>query len=177
MRSGAVPKAASRKVRKASAIKALTGERFRQARLQCWLTVPQAAKVLHVTERTLHNWESGATRIPYSAYKLMRILRGCELPLLAGPRELSWRGWYFQGGKLISPEGRAFVGSDFAWLSLLVERARLGWKRCLPPMHRGASAALGTPAGSLVRLDAWTSSPTSNVGVSEDAGALVSGTN
>src|SRR5690606_1400010 len=123
----AKPKAKARRPRQlgqnSKHIKAILAERFRRDRLSCWLTPAQAAKVLHVSERTLHNWESGATRVPYTAYKLMRVLRGCELPLLAGPREPCWRGFYFQGGKLITPEGRSFVGSDFAWLALLVERA------------------------------------------------------
>lgn len=46
--------AKSRKINK------ITGECFRIARQACWLTLPQAAKVLQVSERTLHNWEAGA---------------------------------------------------------------------------------------------------------------------
>lgn len=168
-----VPRHRRRLARKIKENNHVMAERFRRDRLACWLTPEQAAKILHVTPRTLHNWEAGATRIPYSAYKLMRILRGCELPVLAGPRELSWHGWYFQSGKLISPEGRAFVGSDFAWLSLLAERARLGWKRCLPTPQRGAVSELATPADSSVRLEACASSVTANAAASDEAGSLV----
>lgn len=62
------PAGAATKSRK---INKITGERFRIARQSCWLTLPQAAKVLQVTERTLHNWESGACRVPFAAYKLI----------------------------------------------------------------------------------------------------------
>lgn len=60
--------------------RAVTAFRFREMRFSCGLSVAIAAKVLHVTERTIHNWESGAARMPYAAYKLLRLLRGGELP-------------------------------------------------------------------------------------------------
>lgn len=105
--------------------KAILAERFRHARHACWLTVPQAAKLLHVSVRTVHNWEAGIVRVPFAAYKLMRILRGVELPNGCGLLSEAWAGWRFQDDKLISPEGRAFIGTDSAWWSLLVQRARL----------------------------------------------------
>ena len=55
------------------------------------------AKNFHVTERTLHNWESGRTDVPYTAYRLLRLLNRMELP---GP---SWDGWCFVGGVLYTP--------------------------------------------------------------------------
>jgi hypothetical protein len=36
--------------------------------------------MLHVNLRTVINWETGATTIPYAAYKLLRVLSGYELP-------------------------------------------------------------------------------------------------
>lgn len=106
-------------------IKRILGERFRVARHACWLTIPQAAKILHVTERTVRNWEAGTARPPYSAYKLMRILRGCDLPNGCGLLSNAWAGWSFQRDLLVSPEGRTFKGTDSAWWSLLVQRAKL----------------------------------------------------
>ena len=44
------------------------------------LTVPEAAKLLHVSLRTLQNWLSGKHQIPYMAFKLLRLLRYTELP-------------------------------------------------------------------------------------------------
>lgn len=57
------------------------------------------AKFLHVTQRTLHNWESGKHDIPFAAYKLLRLMNRMELP------GRSWAGWCFLGGTLVSPEG------------------------------------------------------------------------
>src|SRR3546814_9575726 len=96
-------------------------------RLSCALSVGAAAKVLHVTARTLHNGEAGASRVPYAAYKLLRLLRGGELPGAA------WKGWRLHGDTLYSPEGHAFGARDHAWWSLLVRRAAqvasLNWIR------------------------------------------------
>ena len=36
--------------------------------------------MLHVSLRTLHNWNSGTHQIPVMAYKLLRMLRYMELP-------------------------------------------------------------------------------------------------
>lgn len=83
------------------------------------LDLPGCAKLLHVTDRTLHNWMSGKHDIPYSAYRLLRLLNRMELP------GESWQGWCFHGGKLWSPEGRSFTGKDAAWWSLLVRRSAM----------------------------------------------------
>jgi DNA-binding transcriptional regulator YiaG len=52
------------------------------------------ANLLHVTPRTLHNWNSGRYDIPYAAFKLLRVLMRYELP------HDDWAGWHFSGGKL-----------------------------------------------------------------------------
>ncbi|MFT3721244.1 VC1465 family Xer recombination activation factor [Pseudorhodoferax sp.] len=77
------------------------------------------AQFLQVSRRTLHNWQSGKHAIPFAVFKLLRLLNRMDLP---GP---SWDGWYFVGGKLVSPEGCAFVGTDGSWWSLLVRRAQM----------------------------------------------------
>lgn len=96
---------------------AVTASRFRDARALCCLTVVEAAKLLRVTERTIQNWESGSVRVPYAPYKLMRILRGYELP--GEP----WRGYRLRGDTLWSPEGLAFRASDHRWWSLTCRMA------------------------------------------------------
>lgn len=77
-----------------------------------------AAKTLQVSERTLHNWVSGTTAVPYAAYKLLRVLCFHEIPFK------TWHGWHFAGGKLWSPEGYGFTGLDGSWWSLLVRQAK-----------------------------------------------------
>lgn len=94
-------------------------QRFEAMYRSLGLDLPGCAKFLHVTERTLHNWASGKHEIPYATFKLLRLMNGLELP------GKSWVGWKFQGGKLWSPEGRSFEGTDGSWWSLLVRQARL----------------------------------------------------
>ena len=81
------------------------------------LCIPQAAKLLHVTPRTVQHWLSGKYAVPYAAYKLLRVMRLFELPC-AG-----WDGWHMHSGKLWSPEGFGFVPHDSNWWGLLVRKA------------------------------------------------------
>lgn len=74
--------------------------------------------MLRVTERTVRHWETGATRVPFAAYKLLRVLRGFHLPGDA------WTGWMLVRDRLVTPEGHAFRPDDFAWLALTVAQAR-----------------------------------------------------
>ncbi len=104
------------------------GFRLRSMYRSLGLDRGQAAKVLHVSTRTLHNWESGSTSIPGAAYKLLRLLCGMELP------GRDWQGWSFNRGTLWSPEGHGFTGKDFAWLSMTIRQARL-----FPVVYREAS--------------------------------------
>lgn len=83
------------------------------------LDLSGCAQLLHVSERTLHNWACGKHDIPYATYRLLRLLNRMELP------GQTWQGWSFHGHKLISPEGHVFVGTDSAWWGLLVRRAAM----------------------------------------------------
>ena len=85
------------------------------------LTSETAAKMLHVTPRTVRYWISGKVLVPYSAYRLLRILTGAELPANG------WDGWHMHSGKLWTPEGHGFLPSDSSWWGLLVRQART-WK-------------------------------------------------
>lgn len=94
------------------------GARFREARFTAGLGVPACAKLLRVSERTIRNWEAGTTRVPYAAYRLMRLLRAGRV--LDGP----WRGFYVRRDVLVTPEGHEFPAGDLAWWSLLIRQAR-----------------------------------------------------
>lgn len=74
--------------------------------------------MLHVTHRTMNNWESGRVQVPYAAFKLLHILTGYELPSDA------WRGWKFSGEVLWSPEGKKFTAVDLNYLSLTFAMAK-----------------------------------------------------
>lgn len=104
------------------------GESFREARARAALSVRAAALLLGVTPHTIRNWERGKTRVPYSAFKLLRISSGYALPGRA------WRGWCIRGDTLWSPEDRPFKASDLSWWGLTVAMAR-AWR------HRFAAAA------------------------------------
>lgn len=83
------------------------------------LCAPEAAKILHVSPRTIHNWATGHHAVPYSAFKLLRVMRYLEIPFEG------WEGWFFCMGSLYSPEGHRFSGKDSSWWSLLVRQARM----------------------------------------------------
>jgi hypothetical protein len=96
----------------------VTAWRFREARLQLFTSVGDCARLLRVSERTIRGWESGATRIPYASYKLLRVLKGGRY--LAHPH---WRGYVIRGPELFTPEGHRLKAGELGWLSLLVRRA------------------------------------------------------
>jgi hypothetical protein len=82
------------------------------------LTPETTGKMLHVHPRTVRYWISGKTLIPYSSYRLLRILMGSELPCNG------WDGWHMHSGMLWSPEGHGFKPNDSSWWGLLVRQAR-----------------------------------------------------
>ena len=108
----------ARKVERQRQNRMAKARRFDAMCRQLGYTRAAAAKALQVSERTLHNWVSGTTAVPYAAYKLLRVLCFHEIPFQ------TWHGWHFAGGKLWSPEGYGFTGLDGSWWSLLVRQAR-----------------------------------------------------
>ena len=103
--------------------RAQLGSRLRYARCKLGWSIEDAGKYFQVTDRTWHNWESGAHRIPFAVYKLLRVLARLELPGKA------WAGWRLEGDVLITPEGRQITPKDGTWWSLLVRRAA-GFDAC-----------------------------------------------
>lgn len=151
-------------MRQARADRMEHAKRFRALLVELGLSHLDAAKLLHVSLRTLQNWLSGRHEVPYASLKLLRLLRYMELPGDA------WRGWSFSRGMLITPEGRTISGNDGSWWSLLVRQAR-----CFSSMYRKS----GQLERALIELTALsgqtvqTSIP--SVSVAGRAGALVPG--
>lgn len=83
------------------------------------LSIDEAAKLLQVTSRTIAHWERGSTRIPYSAFKLLRCLANGELLPQA------WKGWTIKGDTLWSPVGRPFRQHELTYLANYFTMARL----------------------------------------------------
>lgn len=95
------------------------GRKFKAMFSSLGLTVADVAKFLQVSPRTVQLWVSGRVRIPYAAYKLMRLQLRYELPGDA------WAGWHLSAGKLYTPENHELNPKDFSWWSLLVRRAAM----------------------------------------------------
>jgi len=87
-------------------------ERFKETRLLAGLSKRQVASFLFVSLRTIQYWENGKIKIPYAAFKLLRISTGYELP------GSFWRGWMLFRDTLVSPEGKKFTPGDLNYLSL-----------------------------------------------------------
>ena len=96
----------------------MLSNRFKRLCGDAGLSIDQAAKMLHVTPRTIRYWFAGKVAVPYAAYKLVRVLRWFELP------GKPWAGWHMHSGKLWTPEGHGFTPDDQNWWSLLVRQAR-----------------------------------------------------
>lgn len=75
--------------------------------------------------------------MPYSAYKLLRILSGFELP------GATWAGWHMHSGKLWTPEGVGIEAHESVFWGLLVRQAR-GF-RALYEEGRSAKAQRAKP--------------------------------
>jgi hypothetical protein len=104
--------------------------RFKAMYSSLGLSVADVAQFLQVTPRTVHAWISGRVRIPFAAYKLLRLQLYYELPGDA------WSGWHLSAGRLYTPEGHELHPADFTWWGLLVRRAALFsvlYKAQLPP--------------------------------------------
>ena len=150
------------------------GRRLRSMYLNLGMQRADVAKFLQVSERTLHNWESGRHVIPFAVYKLLRLLNRMDLP------GATWEGWSFSAGKLWSPEGHGFTGRDGSWWSLLVRRAAMfdklsaenvelraaGAAAAGARLRDGAAAVSAAPVLSVVHSSAASiDTPPSNTGV------------
>lgn len=93
--------------------------RFKAMYARLGFSVADVAKFLQVTPRTVHAWISGRVRIPYAAYKLLRVQLHYELPGEA------WSGWSLSAGRLYTPEGFELNPHDFTWWSLLCRKASM----------------------------------------------------
>ncbi|MEW6314331.1 MAG: VC1465 family Xer recombination activation factor [Pseudomonadota bacterium] len=111
----------TRKRYKRKPFKPIDYDRFKDTRILAGLSKRQVASMLFVSLRTIDLWETGKVRIPYAAFRLLRILTGYELPGRA------WQGFYLHGDTLWSPEGKPFKAADLGYLSVTFAMARM-WR-------------------------------------------------
>lgn len=117
---------------------------FRDLRHQSGMTRKEAADALDVTPRTIQNWENGGARIPWMAYRMLRIVRGYALP------GLEWEGWTVRGGDLFSPAGHRFDAASLQYLENVFSMARL-WRQMYAASGRRKTAETVIPFPDLKR--------------------------
>ena len=107
---------------------------FRDLRKQSGLTRLQAADELNVTVRTIQNWETGGARIPWMAFRMLRILRGYALP------GHHWHGWTIHKDQLIPPGGRPLDAANLCYLGAVFAQAKL-WRQMYSRSGRAKTAS------------------------------------
>ena len=88
--------------------------------------------------RTIRHWDSGRNRVPWSAVRLLRVLRAGEL----GGLHDSWEGWTINRNGLHAPDGRTFTERSMRLWWLTCEQAFL--------FRQGYDAATRPSAGDPV---------------------------
>lgn len=121
--------------RRKSACRWIEPQDFRDMRHLADMTRKQAAELLDVTPRTIQNWETGGARIPWLAFKMLRILTGYALPGKA------WEGWTVDADKLIAPNGRCFDASSLQQVEQVFAMARL-WRADYSKRNRAFAKVL-----------------------------------
>ncbi len=119
---------------------------FCDLRKQSGLTRREAAEALDVTPRTIQNWETGGARIPWVAFRMLRVLRGYALP------GVHWEGWTVREDTLYSPDGRAFPASDLFYLANTFAQAKL-WRQMYSASGRAKTARTVVPFPDRRRTD------------------------
>ena len=143
---------------KSKARKYIEPEGFYVARRRAELTMMQVAELLEVDIRTVRNWENSSCKIPYAAFRLMRMAGGYSLLGKA------WEGWALWQGKLFSPAGRSFEPHELQYLGNYIAMAHLFIKsreNLNPDVHASERAG--------ARNDAITSKPLNTSIASGDA--------
>ena len=109
-----VPKGAKKRPREY-----IDPEAFYLMRRRAFLTTQKAATALGVTQRTLLNWEKGQSRIPYTAFRTLKILAGYVF------NDEHFKDWFVKGDTLWSPEGRGFKPHELRYVANYFAIARL----------------------------------------------------
>ena len=97
---------------------------FKLARKQAGLSVKTAAIELDVNERTIRNYENGAVRVPYPAFRLLRLLAGYQLVGTGRRLNNHWNDWSFWQNKLWTPDGRSFEPHELRYVATYISLAR-----------------------------------------------------
>ena len=127
-------------------------------RRRAGLTMMAVADLLEVHIRTVRNWENGSCKIPYAAFRLMRMAGGYSLLGKA------WEGWALWDGKLFSPTGRSFEPHELQYIGNYIAMARLFIKN-----RENLNPDVYASERTAARKDAITSNPLNTSIVRGDA--------
>lgn len=86
-------------------------EAFILMRHRAFLKTEEAAELLDVNHRTLLNWEKGKSRIPYTAYRVLKLKVGYVFD------DRHFGDWFVKGDTLWSPEGRGFKPEELRYIA------------------------------------------------------------
>lgn len=106
-----LPKMPVPKQRKNGSRRYIDPNDFYLMRRRAFLTVEQASELLDVTRRTIINWEKGKSRIPYTAFRVLKIKVGYVFD------DEFFEDWFVRGDTLWSPEGRGFKPHELRYIS------------------------------------------------------------
>jgi hypothetical protein len=105
------------------------------------------AEYLGVSLRTVRYWDAGRSRVPWSAVRLLRLLRTGDLGALCD----EWAGWTINRLGLHAPAGRTYREGDMRRWWLTIEQAHLFLKNyeatTRPAAGRTVPAAAKVAAG------------------------------
>jgi len=119
----------------------ISPEGFRELRHSCLLSVKACAELLGCSVSLVKAWDRGISRVPWSAVKLLRLLRSVDL----GALRTEWRGWTLDRNGMVSPEGFAYSLGDLGWWSLTCRQAE-AFRRDRSLRQRGGGAAVSASA-------------------------------
>lgn len=97
---------------------------FRGLRRSCLLSRKACADLLGCSLSAVRAWDRGAHRVPWSAVKLLRLLRLGDLGALRD----EWRGWTLNRNGIVSPSGDVYDRGDLGWWSLTCRQAE-AWRQ------------------------------------------------
>lgn len=137
--------------RRKTSVRWIEPQDFQDLRRRADLTRQQAAGLLDVTARTIQNWETGGARIPWMAYRMLRILTGYALPGKA------WEGWTVHGDRLYAPNGRWYEANTLEQLEQTFAMARLWHQEYLRKPRKSISVVLPFPGQKLQVVKSVTS--------------------
>lgn len=118
-------------------------EGFRELRRSCGLSRQACAAFLGVGLRTVYHWEAGRCRTPFSAVRLLRLLRMGDL----GALHDSWAGWRLDRLGLHDPAGRHYDQHAMRFWWITCEQARF-WREGRPCVVAPVSEPRAARAGS-----------------------------